>query len=232
MDAVTIEDCRAWQGGAISSSTADVESVDMIDNEAKGVGGGAMYEVSGDITRCRMLSNSATSTLAATSGRGGALYRCDGEISNCIIADNFAETDGGGLFDCDGPLRNLTVAFNHADDQGGGARKCNGSIRNCIFWDNTAVTTGANGDQLSKCSLPKYCGFRTWTGGGGNHVKTNTPHFVDISSTNPVNWNFDLGASSPFINKGKTLTTITRDYLYRVRPGGGTKYDIGAYERP
>jgi hypothetical protein len=48
---------------------------------------------------------------------------------------------------------------------------------------------------------------------------------------NPGSFDFHLQATSPAINAGATIASVTIDHQGTNRPQGGA-YDIGAYERP
>ncbi|MCB9784067.1 MAG: hypothetical protein H6751_13975 [Candidatus Omnitrophica bacterium] len=193
------------------------------------------------------------------SGGGSGIVGCDGIIEKNIVAWNSTDTNASGIAGCDGTIKNNLVLFNHAvgglggppgggagiagcdgdiynnvvygnstERIGGGIWLCDGNIRNNIIWGNTA----AEGDQYYESSVPSYCCIEDWNGGGTGNISQD-PLFID-----PSNRDFRLLSTSPCIDAGAFVRSVTSDYWGDPRGldgtaesrGDGSNYDIGADE--
>jgi hypothetical protein len=109
---------------------------------------------------------------------------------------------------------------------GGGIRinKSAAKIINSIFWDNTAKVDGAQiylADGYANVTFSDIQGG--FTGAGNIEGK---PLFIDEG-----NGDYHLSSSSPCIDKGRSMPSITEDLDGIVRPARFTAgYDMGAYE--
>jgi hypothetical protein len=107
------------------------------------------------------------------------------------------------------------------------------SIKNNVFWNpqggKTIEAAGFSGSITVGNNL---------TRGDAMHDQGSTPSGMSLSSnllnTNPLlvspPSDFRLQASSPAIDAGETLASVTVDHAGTARPRGAG-YDIGAYER-
>jgi hypothetical protein len=75
--------------------------------------------------------------------------------------------------------------------------------------------------------------------GNDMHDQSSTPSGMTLTANlqnanpllvNPGSFDFHLQATSPAINAGATIASVTVDHEGTNRPQGGA-YDIGAYER-
>ena len=179
-----------------------------IDHERSG--GGAWGEVSGILTNCLLVGNSASKWGGGS--YGGVLKRCtirgntsDGGggasyniLDNCTLIDNSAN-NGGGTFrsslsncllvgnsanygggSCYGTLEYCTLTSNSASSYGGGS--CWGTLNICVLTSNSAHYGGggASGSTLSHCML---VGNSSQKGGGANGSALNNSTVCDNSAS-------------------------------------------------
>jgi Right handed beta helix region len=111
----------------------------------------------------------------------------------------------------------------------------NSSIRNNVFFNpsggKTIEAAGFGGSITVGTNM---------TSGNAMHDQGSTPAGMTLSGNflntnpllvNPGGFDFHLQATSPAVNAGATLASVTIDHEGTNRPQGGA-YDIGAYERP
>jgi parallel beta-helix repeat protein len=103
---------------------------------------------------------------------------------------------------------------------------------NCKAYNNTTYNNpgwniytfdGASGIEIrNNIAYPK--GIYVGGGTASSNNLVNNPNFVNVSAND-----FHLLSSSPAIDGGMTLTSVTTDFSRNPRPQGST-HDIGAYE--
>ena len=142
-------------------------------------------------------------------------------ITNCLFAGNQAAVSGGGIGGgAPSTITNCTFYGNSAGYSGGGMFNNAGMIEcdkmrvtNSILWGNTAPQYKETGTDRG--GWGGYCGTNfqysdidqsDYTGYNGN-IRQN-PQFVDVSGTNPNNWDLHLQAGSPCIDTGKQARSI------------------------
>ena len=204
-------DNEAKYGAGLSQ--ADAENCLIATNRASENGGGAN---SSTLRRCRVEGNSSS-----LSG-GGVSY---GEAENCLILFNEARNGHGGG-SVGATLRHCTVRGNNASGIGGGTYV--GEVENSIIYFNYAGAS--NNAYVGNGSLNYSCTFPDPGTGTGN--RTNDPQFVAGDGFPP---DYHLLSTSPCIDKGDPVSTVTNDFDGVRRPidgnGDGTnRVDMGAYE--
>jgi hypothetical protein len=258
----TIEGNAAVYGGGLASCNDFVRGNQIARNTASYYGGG-LYQCNALIEKNRIEENVVT---GATNGFGfgGGLADCQQTIqANFILRNRVAGTTqaaGGGLASCGGTLQNNIIAWNEARDTalaaGGGLYNCNGTIQNNTVWGNAATGTSAKGGGLAQCfattirnqiiwantaasdpqlhnsTTPSYSCIEGWTGEGTKNI-TQAPGLI-----NPAADEYHLAASSPCVDAGRRITTLTTDFEGESRPydgtsearGDGFDWDMGADE--
>jgi hypothetical protein len=111
----------------------------------------------------------------------------------------------------------------------------NSSIRNNVFYNpqggRTIEAAGFSGAMTVGTNL---------TMGTAMHDQGSTPTGMTLTGNllgtnpllvNPGSFDFHLQATSPALNAGATISSVTIDHDGRARPQGPA-YDIGAFERP
>ena len=238
---VTIQDntSRGDGGGFLFvESTPAALNVTVADNVALGSGGGGLIDswalFSGpqppELSNIRLTGN-----MAGGPGGGLAIYDSDVVATNLIVAGNDATT-GGGLFIQGGvpEITNCTVTFNDASLDGGGVAlvETDPLLINTIISSNTSVGPGGGilGDGDSDPSLG-WCdvwdnspgdveGIPDPTGGAGN--LSADPGFIDLSSTDPLDWDVHLDPVSVFVDAGSPS----------IQDPDGSASDMGAFGGP
>jgi hypothetical protein len=142
-------------------------------------GGGIWGEVSGVVTNCWIVGNSASYSSGGGGAYGAAFYNCtlsnntssgfaggayQSKLVDCTIVSNSAYFSGGGTYAA--TLYNCTLNGNSDYNNGGGA--CAGTLYNCILTGNRAVNGqggGASGAVLYNCKLSSNSAY--YYGGGG-----------------------------------------------------------------
>ncbi len=139
-------------------------------------------------------------------------------IVNNVIRNN----QGGGLLIStdviDGKVYNNTIVSNQG--QGISITTSGHDIKNNILYQNTNQVTSGNGNVFDYNLYYPDVSFS----GKGIHSISADPLFVNVSD-----YNYHLQSTSPAINFGTTISSITKDYDGNGRPQGSA-YDIGAYE--
>ncbi len=131
------------------------------DNSMESGGGGAWCEISGVVSNCVLVGN--TAGLIGGGSYGGRLYNCTmngndacygggsshGTLYNCTVSGNSASTGGGNY---QGSLYNCIVSGNHASSAGG---SWEGVLYNCSVTGNSADWSGGGsfGDRLYNCTV-------------------------------------------------------------------------------
>jgi hypothetical protein len=142
-------------------------------------GGGIWGELSGAVTNCWIVGNSASYMSGGGGAYGAAFYNCtlsnntssgfaggayQSKLVDCTIVSNSAYFSGGGTYAA--TLYNCTLNGNSDYYNGGGA--CAGILYNCILTGNRAVNGqggGASGAILYNCTLSSNSAY--YYGGGG-----------------------------------------------------------------
>lgn len=143
-----ISGCSAFMiggGGLVNLGVLEAEDSVIEGNWTSGGSGGGIYNWgSAELTRCKVLDNTASDPL---SGRGGGIYN-DGAVSltDCTVADCWAHGGGGiaGSYLGTVKLTRCTLARNIADlNDGSGAGGISSSgdleVLNCTFYGNHAA---------------------------------------------------------------------------------------------
>ena len=163
-----------------------------------------------------------------TDASGGGISGCNGTIRNNFVFENHAARGAAGLAKCSGSIYNNTIVNNISGDVGGGFTLCSGEIKNNIVWGNVAT----QGAQFYESSDPSFCCIEGWNGAGDFNI-IDDPQFVDSD-----NGDFRLLQTSPCIDAGAYVPTVTEDYWGDQRGldgveedrGDGSNYDTGADE--
>ncbi|MCA9445699.1 MAG: hypothetical protein KC931_01195, partial [Candidatus Omnitrophica bacterium] len=130
---------------------------------------------------------------------------------------------------CDGTITNNTIINNDGRTlPGGGMLGCEGEIINNILWGNIA----SHNPQIDQSSTPSFCCIQDWNGNGIGNIVFD-PQFIDAG-----NGDFRLSPSSPCIDAGAYIASVSTDYWGDPRGldgtaesrGDGSNYDIGADE--
>jgi hypothetical protein len=183
---------------------------------------------------------------------GGGLYYGDFaalpeiKITNSIFAGNSVELRDGGGISLSGSspvtIANSTLFGNKVNDsfgRGGGILTYNPlALANSILWGNTANSDPQIRDDSGGSLVVNYSDIDQNGFVGSNGNTRENPKFMDVSGTDPANWNLGLQPLSPCIDAGNnalvpagTLTDI--DGNPRIVDGnwdGSDIVDMGAYE--
>ncbi|HUO29937.1 MAG TPA: choice-of-anchor Q domain-containing protein [Bryobacteraceae bacterium] len=147
--------------------------------------------------------------------KGWAIQQADG-ADNWLIANNtfaFPSAGSGQIMLWDNAT-NLTIQNNiFYEPVGYAIERYTSVVNGCAVTNNLVYGASVVMDNSTGCNL------------SANEVGPN-PMFIN-ATTSP--YNFDLQSSSPAINQGVYLSTVTTDYLGNTRPSGPTT-DTGAYE--
>ena len=115
-----------------------VTNCNFVNNTASG-DGGAISMNSGNVTNCNFVNNSAK--------YGGAVYfSINGNVTNCNFVNNTASEDGGAIYFAEGSTGSVTNCnFTNNSAKYGGAVyfNDNGNVTNCNFTGNSATTGSA-----------------------------------------------------------------------------------------
>ena len=241
-------------GGAFISDRAQFNAINcsFIDNTASNYGG-AIYADKYSIVNVISDFDSAPSlppnrffnNHAAFMG-GAAIAYNHGElnISDAVIISNNAGIAAGGIIAsefCTSQFVNVVIAQNSSPIYASafvGATNYYVSFKNCTIADNISnavislttpliemencIVWGNQGESvLSNCAV-QYSNIQNGWPGTGN-IATN-PIFADTGTLD-----YRLHYSSPCIDTGATIASITNDCIGSPRPIG-SGYDMGAYE--
>jgi len=191
-------DLSVWEGIPADLSNCTIEFCDARENDGEG------YAISGTNSGSQLASTFTIKRCFSghNNGSGIAVYDSAGdvEVTNCTVVEN--ENRGISAF----------------------ANAYNVVVRNSVFFENYASTDGPfedaggdasayNADYNSWSNLPAWMGALS----GANDVSTTSPQFVD-----PLNGDFELLASSPFIDEGDSIVGVS--FL-------GDSPDLGTYEK-
>lgn len=165
----------------------------ITENEGSWGGGIYYYDNPGEAST---INNCIIKENEATDGAGIYCGSWELEILNCLIYDNQA-TGNGGEIRCIGidAIINCTIVNNEADKGGGIYNSVDSTITNCIFWANTATTSGDEIYDYNCTPTATYCDVEGGYTGTGNI--DSDPAFVDAA-----NGDYHLKASSPCIDDG------------------------------
>ena len=171
-------------------------------------------------------------------GTGGGVNMQAGTLQNSLIVGNrsgyptHAVGRGGGVAMSGGTMLNCTVSRNTAGQSEGGVYNVGGAILNSILADNLAPTaTNIN----AVAGVTNSCAPELASGPGNI---TAAPRLTDVGTGHGlslVGGAFRLGISSPCIDAGTNLASITSDMTGLSRPRDGNAdgvaiTDMGAYE--
>lgn len=161
---ITIFNSSGSSSGVIgNNSTAELYKCVIRDNKAND--GGAINNLDGVISHCRIENNSAA-------GNGGGFYDCDGTIRNCVVIGNSA-AGGGAFYGCGGTIINCTIIGNISTTPTSGALdNCNGTIVNNILWSNYPA-------QLTSWDTPSYCCIEGISVPNGSNNIADAPSFLN-----------------------------------------------------
>jgi parallel beta-helix repeat protein len=98
----------------------------------------------------------------------------------------------------------------------------NNTTYNNPGWNIYAFDGGSGIEVRNNIAYPK--GIYLGTGSSSSNNLTTNPNFINAAGND-----FRLLSSSPAIDTGMTLSSVTVDFARSVRPHGSA-YDIGAYE--
>lgn len=246
-------------GGGINCRGGSIINNNTISyNTANSAGGGIELHTnaSATITNNIICNNAALFSGSVFIGGGGIdciLAGSGTTIYNNVISNNTSNYGGGILcWDTEATFTNNTVCNNKALISGGAlffltSDSSIPSFRNCVFWSNTADTSGPQVFLYDEPSDPSffYCDIQGgsaafelngnfFTGTYQNNIDTNAL-FVSPSGGSGTGFNgiaadWSLQAGSPCIDTGDPNGTYsTIDIAGNPRVSGG-RIDIGAYE--
>jgi len=183
---------------------------------------GALYLNNGTARRCRIYANDGNHGRVNMTGASALL-------ENCLITENTPLNTGyGAVYLQNGTMRQCTVADNTtgAGSFGSGINRTGGTVVNCIASGNgpNADYAGTIAGVVSYSCAPELS--------SGLENITADPLFTDAA-----NDDYTLSASSPCIDTGTNLVSVTVDIDGTGRPIDGdgfyaAEYDMGAYEAP
>ena len=143
LEGLTIQGCVEFgNGGGVYGAGCEAQLIGcrVLDNVARGYGGGGIYDFDGIIEGCLISGNEALG------GDGGGLANCNAKISNTVISENQSEDNGGGLKCGSGELilSDCIIQNNDAGYSGGGFYlfRTNVDIRDSVIADNSAYGEG------------------------------------------------------------------------------------------
>jgi len=166
-------------------------------------------------------------------------------VGSIIIRNNVFITRGTG-YQPDvnvgdmGPVTNVTIANNTMVAVNGPAEYAiwlfanlsTAVVKNNAIYDHgnsgepyLKVEAGASGLDIGYNSISKSDGLAPVGSPYPNDLWLVNPQFVNLAGRD-----FHLQSTSPLIDKGTTLSTVTNDMDGVLRPLG-VRYDIGAYEK-
>jgi len=197
--------------------TGDITSCSFLENSAENGGGTWIYSWTNDTTNyinCTFSSNNAT--------YGGGIYiGCPASITNCNFTENTA-TYGAGMFHSyyTSRLNNCTFTSNSATIQGGGVFEGYPSelYEKCIFYQNSAPLGG--GVFSSNFASPNFsnCIFvensASVRGGGLYNTYYNYP-----SITNSLFYGNTAGADGGAMANNNSYPTIHNSIIYNNSSG-------------
>lgn len=245
---ITDNSAGSQGGGIVCMQGSPIITNNIIYNNSAGFGGGIYCDQSGATISNNIISNN-------TAGEGGGIiFRNEyGVLNNNVISNNIASTGGGIHFDGSSPtFTNNTITNNNADL--GGAIYCkspfsasNPVFNNCIFWGNSATTSGAQVYLYDEQSDPDFyfCNVQGssssfglngvfYLGTYSNNINVD-PLFVSPSGGSGIGFNgvvadWSLQNTSPCIDAGDPNGTYpTTDIVGNPRIVGSI-IDVGAYE--
>ena len=181
---------------------------------------------------------------------GGGMQVYPGPSSNLVVRNNkfhhnnslSSSSVGGILIYEEGTISNLKIynnlIYNNGSSSSGNATgiELNSGVQGVKVWNNTVygnksygifAAPGTGSHEIRNNSV--YLNglgeiLNQGTGDIVDHNLTTNPSFVDAATSN-----FNLLTTSPAIDAGVTLSSVTTDFKKTSRPQGGA-YDIGAYE--
>lgn len=179
---------------------------------------GGVYAYHGSRITCRdaqIISNTSEDVCG-----GFAVLAATGRLINVIIAHNRGNASLDGLAFQNAPdalVQQCTIVDNHALGVWSW-QSTPVKLENTIIWGHTS-------NQIMDVGVTSAVNFCAIQGGyPGLFNITNNPAFVNRAALD-----FQLDFSSPCIDKGATLFTVTNDCIGALRPYG-LGWDIGAYE--
>ncbi len=216
---------RSYEAAGAKVVQADFRNNWVEGNLAGSQAGGVLLSA-GTAVACVVVGNFASNS-------AGGVYNMGGLVQNCLIARNAALGNpgwGGGVSGGNPPGRilNSTIACNIASNGGGYYTGFGASWANVILYSNSAVrspnytNTGSAAMGATNC-----CSYPPLPGPGNI---TNDPQFADAANSN-----YHLLATSPCIDSGTSLASVTEDLDGIPRPldgnnDGTNAWDMGAYE--
>lgn len=118
----TVTDCTIYSNSAGDSGYS---------NDSMG---GGIYNLSGNVNKCELYSNSAHC--------GGGIYNDYGIVTNCPIYFNTAKRYGGGIYNDYGTIINCLIYANSADISSGGIYNGYGTVTNSTIYSNSSFWGG------------------------------------------------------------------------------------------
>jgi len=242
-------------GGAIAldtwyrPTTVSISDCTFVNNQARD-GGAVSVRLSDagvasttEIVGCTFLGNQSTTLGGAVSNQNAQLL-----ISGCVFSGNLADI-GGAISNqnTDSSIRNSTFWRNWADGKGGAIHddRSTPTVANCTFWGNSAGSSGGaiynyrSSSTLTNCILWDSAPDVIFSGANSAHTVTYSNLEVALDGDgnisenpelmNPLLGDFRLRETSPCIDAGVTIESVTTDIRGVPRPAGAG-YDIGAYE--
>ena len=240
------------EGGGIRKRYGSlvVERSTISGNTATWVGGGISAADGGINVQIR--DSTISGNGAGVLGGGIFLSGTTTTITGSTISGNMAASDGGGIFGGDGlTVRHSTIAFNNADSDNNLTGQGGGLYTGSAILDHTIVAKNTRGgtteDDVFDAVTANFSLISTTAGAtinGANNVLGQDPRLGPLANNGGPTETHALLALSPAIDAGDSaamggigtvpLSDQRGSPFSRIADGdgaGGTRIDIGAYER-